>query len=185
MNEFFGMAFSLDVDFFSGIAYAFIYLMMTIMTFIFLLTYIKRMITVAFLIIISPIITITYSIDKMGDGKSQALNRWMKEFIYNILIQPFHCIIYLALVQTSFQMLNQDDIFADPLGRVLLAFMMVIFMYQAEDIVKNIFNFQSSSMPKTLAQTAIFATALNAVGKAKGASGKAPKSPKTSNALCL
>ena len=32
---------------------------------------------------ISPLISITYSIDKIGDGKSQALNTWLKEFIYN------------------------------------------------------------------------------------------------------
>ena len=55
--------------------------------------YIKRMLTVGFLIVIAPLITITYSIDKMGDGKSQALNAWLKEFIYNVLIQTFHCII--------------------------------------------------------------------------------------------
>ena len=47
----------------------------------FLFFYIKRMLTLAFLVIISPIVTITYAIDKMGDNQSQALNKWVKEFL--------------------------------------------------------------------------------------------------------
>jgi hypothetical protein len=42
---------------------------------------------VGFLILISPLITISYAIDKMGDGRAQALNNWFKEFIYNVIIQ--------------------------------------------------------------------------------------------------
>ena len=74
------------------LSYMFIYCTLAVMTFIFFITYVKRMITIAFLIMIAPIITITYSIDRMGDGKSQALNKWFKEYIYNILLQPFQCI---------------------------------------------------------------------------------------------
>ena len=48
--------------------------------------YIKRMITVAFLILISPIITITYSIDKAGNGKAEAFSTWLREFLHNVLI---------------------------------------------------------------------------------------------------
>lgn len=50
-----------------GLAAGILYLGLVIMAIIFLLDYIKRMITVAFLIIIAPIITVTYSIDRMGD----------------------------------------------------------------------------------------------------------------------
>ena len=171
MNQFAIKSYSLDVGVVDGIAYAFIYLLLSLMTFIFLLTYIKRMITIAFLIIIAPIITITYSIDKMGDGKSQALNTWLKEFVYNVLIQCFHCIIYLALVQTSFNMLEENPVFG--IGNAVLAFLMVVFMYQAEDIVKNIFGFKASSLPQTIGQAAVVATAVGAMGKAgKAASSK-------------
>ena len=50
------------------------------------ISYINRMIKIAFLIIISPLISITYSIDKIGDGKSQALDTWLKEFVYTVLM---------------------------------------------------------------------------------------------------
>ena len=62
------------LSFTEQLGYVALYFMLAIMSFVFFATYVKRMITIAFLIMISPIITITYSLDRMGDGKSQALN---------------------------------------------------------------------------------------------------------------
>ena len=70
-----------------GMGNAICYLLLEAITFGFLIAYIKRMITIAFLIIIAPLVTITYSIDRMGDGSSQALNTWFKEFAYNHYVQ--------------------------------------------------------------------------------------------------
>lgn len=55
-----------------SIGSAIIYSMLAFSTFAFLLMYIKRMITISFLTLIAPIITITYPIDKMGDRKSSS-----------------------------------------------------------------------------------------------------------------
>ena len=63
------------------LSYMFIYCTLCSNDIYIFITYVKRMITIAFLIMIAPIITITYSIDRMGDGKSQALNKWFKEYI--------------------------------------------------------------------------------------------------------
>ena len=86
-----------SIGFSESTAYSVCYLVLTFMTFTFVIMYLKRLITIAFLIIIASLVTITYSIDKMGDGKAQGLNNWFKEFLYNIIIQPFHCIAYAAL----------------------------------------------------------------------------------------
>ena len=94
---------------FESMASTAVYLIFVVQVLMFVLKYIKRMLTVAFLIIISPLISITYSIDKMGDGKAQALNTWMKEFVYNVLIQPFHCIIYMAFIGTAFNLLSGGE----------------------------------------------------------------------------
>ena len=64
----------------------------------FLFSYIKRMLIIGFLIMIAPIITITYSMDRAGDGKAQAFGLWMKEFILNVLIQPLHALLYLIFI---------------------------------------------------------------------------------------
>ena len=138
-----------------------LYFMLAIMSFVFFATYIKRMITIAFLIMISPIITITYSLDRMGDGKSQALNTWFKNFVYNILLQPFQCIIYLALVKTAIKTISAAD-----LSSVVIAIIMIFFMYEAEDIIKEIFHFEGKSVANTIAQAALVSSAIGLVSKA-------------------
>ena len=176
--------FSLDaISFTNQVAYMALYFMLATMCFVFFATYVKRMITIAFLIMIAPIITITYSLDRMGDGKSQALNTWFKNFVYNILLQPFHCIIYLALVKTAI-----DEISAANLSSVVIAIMMVFFMYEAEDIIKEIFHFEGKSVANTIAQAALFGSAIGLVSKVastskavKGYAGSASSPNKSQN----
>ncbi len=58
-----------------------LYLFLVVMIFMFLINYLKRMLTVAFLMIIAPIITVTYSIDKIGDRKTTSI-KYMAKRIY-------------------------------------------------------------------------------------------------------
>lgn len=168
----------LSIKFSEGMGYAFVYLMLEAMTLLFLLSYIKRMITIAFLMVIAPLVTVTYAIDKMGDGKSQALNEWLKEFIYNILIQPFQCITYVALCSVAFGLLDNGT-----LQSTVLAILFLVFLWQAEKIIKHIFNFRAGSLSDTVAQAAVTTAVLTGVGKiGKAASGgggssKNPKIP--------
>ena len=82
-----------------------VYCGLVFLTFAFLISYINRMLKVGFLILISPLITITYALDKIKDNKSQALDTWFKEIAYTILIQPFHCIIYLSYISVCFKLI--------------------------------------------------------------------------------
>lgn len=156
---------ALDIRLTVGLGSSLVYVMLTGITLMFLIMYIKRMITVSFLIMIAPIVTITYSIDKMGDGKSQALNTWVKEFVYNILIQPFHCIIYLSFGMTAIGLMNGT------LGASILAIVMLIFIFQAEQIIKNIFGFQAKSLTDSIAGAALVGAGLGLMkGNKKGGS---------------
>ena len=139
-----------------GMGALLIYIMIIGITLLYLITYIKRMLTVGFLIMISPLITITYSVDKIRDNRSQALDTWLKEFMFNILIQPFHCIIYVVFVQTALNLMHSNY----SLSAGFLAVIMIIFMHKAEDIVKQIFNFQSASLGKAIANTALLTTGM-------------------------
>lgn len=134
-----------------GMSNAICYTLLEALTFAFLIAYIKRMITIAFLIIIAPLVTITYSIDKMGDGKSQALNMWFKEFAYNILIQPFHCVAYLALCSVALASASGGGLKGGVLAICLLAFL----AKSAEDIVKRIFGFDAPSMASPVVAAAL------------------------------
>ena len=113
--------------------------------------------TTAFLIIISPLITITYAIDKVKDAKAQALNTWMKEFMFNVLIQPFHCIIYLVFISTVMNTLGTKA----SLAKMILAIVCMKFMWTAEGIVKKIFGFKEAS---SLADTVAAGFTVKAIG---------------------
>ena len=165
-----------------GMGNAICYLLLEAITFGFLIAYIKRMITIAFLIIIAPLVTITYSIDRMGDGSSQALNTWFKEFAYNILIQPFHCIAFLALCSTAVNLGEKANVADATLAICLLAFL----AKSAEDIVKRIFGFQAQSMASPVAAAALgYSLAKNTAQFTQklrsSANGKAPKIPQDNN----
>lgn len=76
-------------------------LMLTYYTLKFCYIYGKRMLTVAFLIVVSPLVTITYAIDKAGDGQAQAFQTLMKEFLINVFIQPIHALLFLIFIFTA------------------------------------------------------------------------------------
>lgn len=113
----------------------------------FLWTYLKRFLMIGFLIIISPLITITYSIDKAGDGRAQAFSTWLKEFVTNVLIQPLHAIIYLVFVLTANSIATASPIIA-------VAFFMA--MGTAEKMVKVIFNIKDTESLKGLGSIQFF-----------------------------
>lgn len=81
IDKIFGIAINPLSSFFRGTAATIVYVFMTTMIFGFLFTYIKRMLTIAFLIIIAPIITVTYSIDKIGDRKISSI-KYLAKRIY-------------------------------------------------------------------------------------------------------
>lgn len=153
-----------------GMSSTLVYVILVGMTIIFLIMYIKRMLTIGFLIVISPLITITYSIDKMGDGKSQALNAWLKEFVFNVLIQPFHCVIYLIFGNTAINLLTEQQ----TLASAVLAICMVLFIFKGEKIVRNIFDFRASSLGEAIGGAAAITTGISML-KNKGEKDKKNK----------
>lgn len=94
----------------------------------FFIMYAKRMLTIFFLVIISPFITVTYSVDKIGDGEAQAFQNWIREYSSNLFIQPIHCFTYLVFMFTANSIAKQA-----PLVGVLFLFSLT----KAEKIVKS------------------------------------------------
>ena len=146
----------------NAIAATIIYCMLVWQTLGLVFAYFSRMLKIAFLIIISPLITLTYSIDKMGDGKAQALNAWLKEFVFTVLIQPFHCVIYMCLVDMAFGLLTQPSDATQKLARSIIAILMIRFVKEAEKIIRKIFAFRDdNSKTSVAAGMAASAVALN------------------------
>ena len=134
-----------------GIAGLVIYGLLVWQTLGLLFAYFNRMIKCAFLIIISPLVTITYSIDKMADAKAQALGNWLREYVFTVLIQPFHCVMYVALVDMAFKLLTEATSNGERLPRALLAIMCVMFIKSAEKIVRKIFAFADDNSKTSMA----------------------------------
>lgn len=100
----------------------------------FLFQYVKRMLKVAFLIIIAPLISVTYAVDKFADKKAQALSSWTKQFTAEVLIQPFHALIYLVLLKMSLALNAEGGLF-----KGLISIIILRFIFEAEKIIKKIF----------------------------------------------
>ena len=170
----YGSALLMDID---SIAATIVICMLTWQTISLLISYIARMLKVTFLVIISPLITLTYSIDKMGDGKAQALNNWLKEFIYTVLLQPFHCIIYKVFVGVAMSILTGTGGFVLPfmqydnnnIGAAILCIVCIHFVKESEKILGKIFNFsdaaKDSGLGVGMATTAILASKAKGIGK--------------------
>ncbi len=67
----------------------------------FFLLYFKRFLEVGFLLVISPLVTITYPIDKIGDGKAQAYSAWFTRIVYNMFLQLIHATVYIIFIYSA------------------------------------------------------------------------------------
>ena len=127
------------------ILYLILYLAMVIYTCMFTFYYLKRVLTMAFLTLISPLVAMTYPIDKIRDGKAQAFDMWLKEYTFNALLQPFHLIIYSIFVGSAVDLAVKNPLFAI----VALAF-----ITPAEKILRKFFGFEKAGTAGALGAVA-------------------------------
>ena len=78
----------------------------------FFIMYVKRFFTIGFLIVISPLITVTYAIDRAGDNRSQVFQSWGKELAVNLFIQPLHAFLYMVFMFIAEEIAVVAPIFA-------------------------------------------------------------------------
>lgn len=133
----------------SYVATIFMYIVITFYQLKFFLLYFYRFLSIGFLIVISPLITITYSASKtpISDGGKKkgktAFNLWMEEYMVNAFIQPIHAVIYLVFI------ISANEIFK------IAPFLSIIFfmsLSRAEKIVKNIFSMRDKSSIHSLSE---------------------------------
>ena len=137
------------------IGYALAFVILVWYTMFFVYTYLKRIIYLAFLTVIAPLVAMTYPIDKINDGKAQAFDMWFKEYIFNLLIQPLHLILYTMLVSMAFDLASKNIVYT----LVVLGFMM-----PAENLLRKFFGFEKAQTPGALggaAGAALFMNAMN------------------------
>lgn len=152
------------------VGYAMCFIILVIYTVIFTITYAKRLLYIMFLTVISPLVAVSYPLDKINDGKSQAFDLWLKEYIFNLLIQPFHLLLYTILVSMAFDLAGTNIIYS------LVA---IGFMIPAEKFLRKMFGFDKASTPGFLngaAGAALTMSGIQSLAKfAKGPGGNSGK----------
>lgn len=98
-----------DVD---AMGYSILYLVLVIETIMFAFTYLKRVLQMSFLTMVAPIVAIMYPVDKIGDGKAQAFNTWFKDYLFNVLIQPMHLLLYTIFIVAASELTSRNIIYA-------------------------------------------------------------------------
>ncbi len=149
------------------VGYGICFLILCLFTLYFTTVYFKRVLHMAFLTLIAPMVALTYCIDKINDGQAQGFNKWFKEYIFNLLIQPMHLLLYYILVTSAFDLAGEN---------VVYSIVALGFMIPAEKLLRSLFGFEKASTAPAMgpAGAMMASTALNNFlnrGK-KGGAGK-------------
>lgn len=148
------------------VGYGIAYLVLVFYTIFFAFTYLKRVLYMAFLTIIAPLVAMTYSLDKISDGKAQAFNMWLKEYIFNLLIQPIHLLLYMVLISMAYDLAATNIIYT------LVA---IGFMMPAEKLIRKMFGVDGkASTPGFLGGAAGAAVAMSGMQKLAKIAGRVP-----------
>lgn len=138
------------------IGYAIVYVVLVLFTMYFVFTYLRRVLYMAFLTIIAPMVALTYPIDKVSDGSAQGFSKWFKEYVFNLLIQPMHLLLYYILVTSAFDLAGKNTIYS------MIA---IGFMIPAEKLLRSLFGFEKAKTPGLLAGPAGAAVTMGAMQK--------------------
>ena len=147
--------------------YTIMYLALVILTGMFTVQYLKRVVYMAFLTMIAPMIALTYPLDKIKDSKAQAFDFWLKEYIFNCILQTVHLLMYSILIASAFDFAKAN---------ILYAIVAMGFMVPAEKIIKEMFGLKSRTSSGTLGAAAGGALVMSMMNKLKS---KGPKGDKS------
>ena len=135
----------LDLQFDTGgwgyVGYAVCYLVLVFFTVYFTFQYLRRVLYMAFLTLIAPVVAVTYPIDKINDGSAQGFTKWFREYIFNLLIQPMHLLLYFILVTSAFELAGSN---------IIYSIVAIGFMLPAEKLLRSLFGFEKASTPSAI-----------------------------------
>ena len=152
----------LDQTFRGSASLTIMYVALVVLTVIFTFQYLKRVIYMAFLTMIAPLIALTYPLDKIKDGQAQAFGMWLREYIFNSLLQVVHLFIYCLLVGSS-----MDFILVNPIYGIVA----ITFIVPAEKFIRKMFGFDKASTVGTLGAAAGGAAVMGMVSKMRQGGG--------------
>lgn len=125
-----------SADSIDSMGYSILYVVLTVEIVMFIVIYVKRVIQLAFLTMIAPLVAFMYPLDKIGDGKAQAFNSWFKDYLFGVLIQPMHLLLYTVFIRAAGSLLSKN---------IVYALAVYAYMIPAEKYFKKILGFEKNA----------------------------------------
>ena len=157
------------------VGYGICYFILVLLTIYFVFVYLKRVLYMAFLTMIAPLVALTYPIDKVNDGQAQGFNSWLKEYVFNLLLQPLHLLLYTILVTSAYDLASEN---------VIYSLVAIAFLIPAEKLMRGLFGFEKAKTAGSMAGAAAGAALMNSGLQKllhKGPSGKSGGGKKDSD----
>lgn len=131
-------------DFIGDIVYLIMYGYLTYMTIVFLIAYFKRLFYIIVMIIVAPVISSLYALGK--EGKTR-FNKWFKEFVMGVMVQPFQLLIYSILFLIPIKTMTASG--GSTFGTVdtqIFALIAMSMIRPIEKFMRNIFGFTGTAL---------------------------------------
>lgn len=120
----------------TGFAGMIMYIILVYYAIRFLLVYFKRYLTVTILALMSPFIGVAYALEKVnkkGRGRGDIWGNWFKDFLYSVILQSMHALIYTIFITVVLE-LTENSIIG-----IFIAFIFLHYMVRMDPILRKIF----------------------------------------------
>ena len=134
-----------------------LYHWLNILTIIFVIAYFKRFFWTCILVVFAPVFPVMYA---FGQQSKQIYTNWLKEFILNAMVQPFHLVVYSVLIIMPLNIASSGGwnwSWENP-GEVLYALMAMSMIRPAEKYLRRLFG-----MDKGIANMASYDSGMKTV----------------------
>lgn len=113
----------------------------------FFLIYGKRLMMAGILIVISPLITVFYAVDKAGDGEAQSMKTWFAEYAMNVFIQPLHAMVYMIFMAMACHIMDTAP---------LLSIIFLSSLTRVERVARSVFRLEKGISTGAMQETLKF-----------------------------
>ena len=119
------------------ISWGVVYILFVAITVVYVWLYAKRVIYIAVLTMLAPVIGVMFPLNRSEGGRAQTLNYWLREYVGALTMQPFQCLLYSVLIGGAMQMALNNPIYA---------IVALISMVTLEKFIKSLIGMPESNM---------------------------------------
>jgi len=118
------------------------YALIVFYTYRFVFVYAKRYINIVILILIAPVIFVMSTLKQIIFGtKDDKIKKWIKEFIFNVILQTLHAIYYSTIIGFTISLTQNSN----NLVMALITLILFGFIFKIDGIIRKLFNIVGGS----------------------------------------